>query len=107
MRARICVVTSGHLSTCPRMLKAADALAGAGYAVRVVSTRHVDWATSADAAVLGKRGSLWSSSIVGYDQERSSLTYLWSGIRSRAARRAARAVGPLRMPLFMVTRAYG
>ena len=26
--ARICIVTAGHLSTCPRMLKAADAFAG-------------------------------------------------------------------------------
>ena len=37
-RARITVVTSGHLSTCPRMLKSADALAEAGYNVHVVAT---------------------------------------------------------------------
>ena len=36
MSARICVVTAGHLSTSPRMLKAADALHAAGYHVRVV-----------------------------------------------------------------------
>ena len=37
---RITVVTAGHLSTCPRMLKSADALAADGYDVRVVATHH-------------------------------------------------------------------
>jgi len=33
--ARICVITAGHLATCPRMLKAADALA-AGLTLRAL-----------------------------------------------------------------------
>jgi hypothetical protein len=38
-RARVTVVTSGHLSTCPRMLKSADALAADGHDIRVIATR--------------------------------------------------------------------
>jgi len=36
MKPRLALVTAGHLSTCPRMLKAADALAEEGYEVSVV-----------------------------------------------------------------------
>ncbi len=48
MKRRVCVVTAGHMSTCPRMLKAADALYGAGFDVRVVSASHTPWAVEAD-----------------------------------------------------------
>ena len=41
-------MTAGHMSTCPRMLKAADALHGAGFDVRVVSASHTPWAVEAD-----------------------------------------------------------
>jgi hypothetical protein len=44
MKPRVALVTAGHLSTCPRMLKAADALAGEGYEVIVVSTSSTAWA---------------------------------------------------------------
>ena len=40
MSKKVCVVTAGHLSTCPRKLKAADALHADGYVVRVVSAVH-------------------------------------------------------------------
>jgi len=56
MKHRICVMTAGHLSTCPRMLKAADALAEAGYRVRVVSARHTGWAAASDAEVCRRWG---------------------------------------------------
>jgi transketolase len=59
LMARICIVTAGHLSTCPRMLKAADALAEAGYRVRVVSVRHTQWATEADRDVRRRRTGAW------------------------------------------------
>ena len=45
---RICLVSPGHLSSNPRLVKEADALHEAGYAVRVVagdvtpSVRHLD-----------------------------------------------------------------
>ena len=67
MSARICVVTAGHLSTCPRMLKAADALHAAGYAVRVVSANHTPWAQAADREVVRSRG--WKWTVVDYARE--------------------------------------
>src|SRR5262252_6686393 len=105
--ARICIVTAGHLSTSPRMLKAADALAACGHRVRVVSTRHVDWATEADADVRRSRGAAWEWSVVGYDRGGARATYLWSGLRPRLARAAARALGPARCPLPLAARAWG
>ena len=45
---RICVLTAGHLATCPRMVKAAGALAEAGHTVRIVSTQFLDWAAESD-----------------------------------------------------------
>src|SRR5208283_374773 len=53
---RICVITSGHLATCPRMVKAADALAEAGHTVRIVSTQFLDWAADADRVWGGPPG---------------------------------------------------
>ena len=55
MKPRLALVTAGHLSTCPRMLKAADALAEEGYDVEVVSTRSTAWAVEADLALLAER----------------------------------------------------
>src|SRR5205085_6377390 len=52
---RITVVTGGHLSTSPRMLKAADAFSAAGYRVRVVCVRHTAWASDADRTVMANR----------------------------------------------------
>src|SRR5882672_11962805 len=72
MSTRVCVVTAGHLSTCPRMLKAADALAGAGYDVRVVSTNHTPWAAAADRKVLATRA--WASTVVDYDRDTARIT---------------------------------
>lgn len=46
---RICLVTSGHLATNPRLVKEADALSRAGYAVRVVACKFLAWADTADA----------------------------------------------------------
>jgi hypothetical protein len=54
---RICVITSGHLATCPRMVRAADALAEAGHTVRIVSTQFLDWAAEADREIRGRWGS--------------------------------------------------
>src|SRR5215510_5457014 len=87
MKARVCVVTAGHLSTCPRMLKAADALAGAGYDVRVVSTNHTPWAAVADRKVLATRA--WASTVVDYDRDTARATQVATGVRLHAARVAS------------------
>lgn len=99
------VVTSGHLSTCPRMLKSADAFAAAGYDVRVVATCHEPWAVETDRDVRSRRA--WPVEVIDYRRGSSALTYWRSGIRYRATRVAAAALGPARAPLGVVARAFG
>jgi glycosyltransferase involved in cell wall biosynthesis len=104
-RTRVTVVTSGHLSTCPRMLKTADALSDAGYGVRVVATRHEPWAVVADADVQSRR--TWPVTVVDYRRHDSAATYWWSGAQHRAARAVARVAGVDRVPFAAVARAFG
>jgi len=100
---RICVLTAGHLSTCPRMLKAADAFVSAGYSVRVVSTNHVPWSWSADQTMLGKS---WVWDVIPYDRHRAPWTYLWTGTRQRITQRIASAIGPYNCSLPLTARAF-
>ena len=102
---RICVVTAGHLSTCPRMLKAADALAEAGYDVRVVSARYMDWAWHADQNV--RRTRSWKWTVINYDQRSAPVKHLQSSLRFHAARFVVKALGPNRCPLGWAGKAYG
>lgn len=104
MSPRVCVVTAGHLATCPRMLKAADALYEAGYDVRVVSAKHTTWAGEADRELRERRAWRWT--LVDYERESAPGTYLRTGIRRRAAQRSVEAIGPLRAPLPLVARAF-
>src|SRR5437660_11949948 len=103
MSASITVVTGGHVSTCPRMLKAADALYAAGYRVRVVSVRHTPWAAAADRAVCATRG--WRSQVVDYGRSTAWRRQITTGVRYRLAGAAARAVGAARAPLAIAARA--
>jgi glycosyltransferase involved in cell wall biosynthesis len=103
--ARVTVVTSGHLSTCPRMLKSADALSGAGYDVRVIATLHEPWATETDRDVASRR--TWKAETIDYRRGESGSTYWWTGARYRAARVAAGLIGPGRIPYAFVSRAFG
>ena len=104
MKASVCVVTAGHLSTCPRMLKAADALAGAGYDVRVVSTNHTQWAAAADRQVLATR--TWASTVVDYDRDTAPVVQAGTGVRFRAAKALSAALGSARVPMKVAIRAY-
>ena len=104
MNARVCVVTAGHLSTCPRMLKTADALHDAGYHVRVISTRHVGWAWAADQRVKTRRE--WTWQVVDYDRASARGKQLTSGVRFRGAQAAALATGAARVPLAVGIRGY-
>jgi glycosyltransferase involved in cell wall biosynthesis len=104
MKPRVCVVTAGHLSTCPRMLKAADALAGAGYDVRVVSTNHTPWAAVTDRQVLATRP--WGSTVIDYDHSTARTRQVVTGIRFRSARRLSAAFGTDRVPMPLAIRAY-
>jgi glycosyltransferase involved in cell wall biosynthesis len=103
-KARVTVVTAGHLSTCPRMLKAADALAAAGYAVHVIATRHEAWATVADGDVRSRRD--WAMTVVDYRRQGGAATYWWTGAQHRAARLLARVAGVDRVPFAIAARAF-
>jgi glycosyltransferase involved in cell wall biosynthesis len=46
--ARICLLTPGHLSTNPRLVKEADALVGAGHDVTIIAADYALWAHEAD-----------------------------------------------------------
>ena len=74
--ARVTVVTSGHLSTCPRMLKVADSLADAGYAVRVVATLHEPWAAETDRRQGGETESAPLSTPHGRLKQQSSTPFI-------------------------------
>jgi glycosyltransferase involved in cell wall biosynthesis len=101
---RITVVTAGHVSACPRMLKAADALTCAGYLVRVVSVNHTPWTTAADAALKATRH--WSWAVVDYDAVTGRTLRRKTGARFKLMQAIARVVGPARVPIGIAIRAY-
>jgi len=86
------------------MLKAADALAAAGYDVRVVATRHEPWATDADLDVRSRR--TWPVHVVDYRRHGGAATYWRTGVEHRAARAIVDMLGPERAPLPIVSRAF-
>jgi glycosyltransferase involved in cell wall biosynthesis len=102
---RIVVVTAGHLSTTPRMLKAADALHAAGYRVRVVSANHTPWAQKADRSVIATRR--WEWTVVDYSRESAGLARIATGARFRAAHAVSSTIGAARVPAAVAVRAYG
>lgn len=87
------------------MLKAADAFAEAGYEVRMISTRHVEWATKTDEEV--RRSRIWRWTVVDYDRNSACVTYLKTGLRYKAARKLAKFVSPAQLPLHVAASGYG
>jgi glycosyltransferase involved in cell wall biosynthesis len=105
MRRRAVVVTAGHLSTCPRMLKAAEALVDAGYDVRVVSTTTGGWMSRADEQI--RRRGRWRSTVVDYGRSSGLPTWLWSGVRFKSASRVVRETGGRVIPRAAFGRVHG
>lgn len=101
---RICIITAGHLATCPRMLKGADALHEAGYRVRVVSANYIVWAREADQHIRQTRS--WSWNVVDYEKSRARFLYGRTALRSRLARFAAEKLGVRRTPFELAARAF-
>lgn len=89
-RSRICLLTPGHLATNPRLVKEADALSDAGYDVKVICTRFVEWATLYDASFEGRPWKVAARIPFGPLAPRCSR--LKQVLRQRAAR-AALSVG--------------
>ena len=100
---RICVITAGHLATCPRMVKAADALAEAGHSVRIVSTQFLDWAAEADSAM--SEGRAWR--VVDYRRRTAPVDYWRTRFEFHAARRWVRFMGAHRASLTTLAMANG
>jgi glycosyltransferase involved in cell wall biosynthesis len=101
---RITVVTAGHVSACPRMLKAADAFMCAGYLVRVVGVNHTPWTTATDAAVHSTRK--WAWSVVDYAASTGPALRRKTGMRFKAMQAIAKVAGPARVPIGVAIRAY-
>ncbi len=99
MKPRLTLVTAGHLSTCPRMLKAADALVDGGYDVVLISTSSTDWAEDADADVRERRRGRFRVETIDYSRARSPLLHVKSGLRRRLARSIASRSKDLTFPL--------
>ncbi|HUB83243.1 MAG TPA: glycosyltransferase [Bryobacteraceae bacterium] len=89
LKRRICVITAGHLATCPRMVKAAGALAEAGHYVRVISAQFLEWAAEADRPLAPVR---WSA--VDYRLRVAPAKYWRVAAEFHAARRWIKLIGP-------------
>lgn len=80
---RICLITPGHVASTPRLVKNADALAAAGYAVHVVAGRHFPPADALDATLIA--GAAWRCTRV--DLGRSAPGLLRKLLRELGRRR--------------------
>lgn len=101
---RVTIVTAGHLATCPRMVKAADALAANGYDVRVISAVHTAWAVAGDASLRSTRSWRWMA--IDYRRETARRRQVVTGARRLLAERISRILGAPRTPLPIAIRAY-
>lgn len=85
----ICLITPGHLSTNPRIVKEADALHAAGYRVTVIAADFLKWARQADRE-FDDRG--WRvASKLRFGPDANTLRRLIQVGRQRAARALCRA----------------
>ncbi len=98
-RGSIAVAIGGHLATCPRMVKAADALTAAGYGVRVVSTLDHSWASGFDPQIADGRSWRWTP--VDLRRSRRPIDWYSQGLKRRTLRGLVRWLGvaPSRLPI--------
>ena len=101
--SRITVITAGHLSTCPRMLKAAESLSADGHDVRVVSTNFVEWGRVADSDLRARLQLPWN--VIDYSRTSGNGLRVCSGIRFHACRALAKTIGPERLSQRLLGRA--
>ena len=78
---RVCLVSTGQPSTNPRLVKEADALVAAGYAVQAVGAFGGDWAIDADRSLLSSRQ--WSFDLVDWRRSARPLLFWKTRVRQR------------------------
>src|SRR5580692_10063341 len=93
---RVCLITPGHLSTNPRIVKEADALSEAGYEVTVIAADYMQWARRADAEFAGRPWRVARK--IPFGPQAPKLTYVRQTLTCRAARILTKAAG-LHQPL--------
>lgn len=85
----VCLISPGHFSTNPRLLKEARALTEAGYKVSIVCGRYSTWAREQDIKVADPN---WDISYVAFGPfEAPKPTYLMQSLARRLALSLARA----------------
>jgi glycosyltransferase involved in cell wall biosynthesis len=80
---RICLVTPGHLSTNPRLVKEAQALTRAGYTVQIVHGQYSPWGVQHDRGVTEPA---WTTYPVCFGRQQADLI---THIRQRSVQNAA------------------
>jgi glycosyltransferase involved in cell wall biosynthesis len=103
-KPRVTVVTAGHPSTCPRMVKAADAAVEAGYDVRFVSVDYIEWAAPLDRDVVRRRRWRWTP--VSLSRAEHPILSKSVSARQRVARAMSAVLDVERTPSACVSRAY-
>ncbi|MBM3794766.1 MAG: hypothetical protein FJW31_12000 [Acidobacteria bacterium] len=81
----VCIVIGGHITSCPRMMKMAVALAEAGYGVSIVNPIYVERVYEADLRFLAD--TRWRGAPVKMVRRFQPWTYYRTGVRLRLARR--------------------
>ena len=87
------------------MVKAADALAGAGYSVRVVSMSTFEWGAKADRDIVERRNNSWKWDAIDYRRDAEPFRYFHAASRQRAAMAIAGAMGARSTPFGVAARA--
>jgi hypothetical protein len=87
------------------MVKAADALHEAGYAVRVVATSSLPGHAQMDDALV--RSRVWKVTTLRYGRADAWASAATTALSQRAADRAVRLVGAAHAPLGLVAQAFG
>jgi glycosyltransferase involved in cell wall biosynthesis len=80
---KIVLLTSGQPSLNPRLVKEADALAGAGYAVTVLCAYWNDWGTAMDEKLLPQKK--WRALRVGGHPVHKPITFFFSRVLHKIA----------------------
>lgn len=83
-------MTPGHLSTNPRLVKEADALAATGYAVSIVSARFIPWADEADSEFASRP---WTVRRVAFGPIAGRVRHVAQSLRRRAGLLAYKLLG--------------